>query len=59
GDLDKLKQLANSPTGFSEQAFNQAQKQEQQDEQTLQNEEKTFNSEQEGLKQAIQQARSQ
>ncbi|MFA4763557.1 vacuolating cytotoxin domain-containing protein, partial [Helicobacter pylori] len=30
-----------------------AQKQEQQDEQTLQNEEKTFNSEQEGLKQAI------
>ncbi|MCQ2673622.1 vacuolating cytotoxin domain-containing protein [Helicobacter pylori] len=52
GDLDKLKQLANS-TGFNEQAFNQAQKQEQQDEQTLQNEEKTFNSEQEGLKQAI------
>ncbi len=53
GDLDKLKQLANSKTGFNEQAFNQAQKQEQQDEQTLQNEEKTFNSEQEGLKQAI------
>ncbi|WP_033616585.1 vacuolating cytotoxin domain-containing protein [Helicobacter pylori] len=53
GDLDKLKQLANSTTGFSEQAFNQAQKQEQQDEQTLQNEEKTFNAEQEGLKQAI------
>ncbi|MGL2730557.1 vacuolating cytotoxin domain-containing protein [Helicobacter pylori] len=53
GDLDKLKQLANSPTGFSEQAFNQAQKQEQQDEQTLQNEEKTFSNEQEGLKQAI------
>ncbi|WQY01996.1 vacuolating cytotoxin domain-containing protein [Helicobacter pylori] len=53
GDLDKLKQLANSTTGFSEQAFNQAQKQEQQDEQTLQNEEKIFNSEQEGLKQAI------
>ncbi|RVY10065.1 toxin [Helicobacter pylori] len=53
GDLDKLQQLANSPTGFSEQAFNQAQKQEQQDEQTLQNEEKTFNAEQEGLKQAI------
>ncbi|MGL2466372.1 beta strand repeat-containing protein, partial [Helicobacter pylori] len=53
GDLDKLKQLANSTTGFSEQAFNQAQKQEQQDEQTLQNDEKTFNSEQEGLKQAI------
>ncbi|WQX21600.1 vacuolating cytotoxin domain-containing protein [Helicobacter pylori] len=52
GDLDKLKQLANS-TGFNEQAFNQAQKQEQQDEQTLQNEEKTFNAEQEGLKQAI------
>ncbi|WRA80216.1 vacuolating cytotoxin domain-containing protein [Helicobacter pylori] len=53
GDLDKLKQLANSPTGFNEQAFNQAQKQEQQDEQTLQNEEKTFNNEQEGLEQAI------
>ncbi len=53
GDLDKLKQLANSKTGFNEQAFNQAQKQEQQDEQTLQNEEKTFSNEQEGLKQAI------
>ncbi len=53
GDLNKLQQLANSTTGFNEQAFNQAQKQEQQDEQTLQNEEKTFNSEQEGLKQAI------
>ncbi len=58
-DLDKLQQLANSTTGFSEQAFTQAQKQEQQDEQTLQNEEKTFNSEQEGLKQAIQQAQAQ
>ncbi len=53
GDLDKLKQLANSTTGFNEQAFNQAQKQEQQDEQTLQNDENAFNSEQEGLKQAI------
>ncbi|WRA02669.1 vacuolating cytotoxin domain-containing protein [Helicobacter pylori] len=53
GDLNNLKQLANSTTGFNEQAFNQAQKQEQQDEQTLQNEEKTFNAEQEGLKQAI------
>ncbi|MGT0050400.1 vacuolating cytotoxin domain-containing protein [Helicobacter pylori] len=52
-DLDKLQQLANSPTGFNEQAFNQAQDKEQQDEQTLQNEEKTFNAEQEGLKQAI------
>ncbi|GAA8737231.1 vacuolating cytotoxin domain-containing protein [Helicobacter pylori] len=52
-DLDKLQQLANSPTGFSEQAFNQAQNKEQQDLQTLQNEEKTFSSEQEGLKQAI------
>ncbi len=52
-DLAQIKQLANSTTGFSEQAFNQAQKQEQQDEQTLQNEEKTFNAEQEGLKQAI------
>ncbi|WP_101003327.1 vacuolating cytotoxin domain-containing protein [Helicobacter pylori] len=52
-DLDKLQQLANSKTGFNEQAFNQAQSTEQQDEQTLQNEEKTFSSEQEGLKQAI------
>ncbi|GAA9502537.1 vacuolating cytotoxin domain-containing protein [Helicobacter pylori] len=53
GDLDKLQQLANSTTGFNEQAFNQAQDKEQQDEQTLQNEEKTFSSEQEGLKQAL------
>ncbi len=52
-DLDNLQQLANATTGFNEQAFNQAQDKEQQDEQTLQNEEKTFNSEQEGLKQAI------
>ncbi len=52
-DLDKLKQLANSTTGFNEQAFNQAQDKEQQDEQTLQNDEKTFNAEQEGLEQAI------
>ncbi|WP_154444411.1 vacuolating cytotoxin domain-containing protein [Helicobacter pylori] len=52
GDLDKLQQLVNS-TGFSEQAFNQAQDKEQQDEQTLQNEEKTFSNEQEGLRQAI------
>ncbi|GAA9156157.1 vacuolating cytotoxin domain-containing protein [Helicobacter pylori] len=52
GDLDKLQQLANS-TGFNEQAFNQAQDKEQQDEQTLQNEEKTFSSEQEGLEKAI------
>ncbi len=52
-DLDKLQQLANSTTGFNEQAFNQAQKQEQQDEQTLQNDENAFNTEQEGLKQAI------
>ncbi len=52
-DLAQIKQLANSKTGFNEQAFNQAQKQEQQDEQTLQNEEKTFSSEQEGLEQAI------
>ncbi len=53
GDLDKLQQLANSTTGFNQQAFNQAQSTEQQDLQTLQNEEKTFDSEQEGLKQAI------
>ncbi|MFP6053127.1 vacuolating cytotoxin domain-containing protein [Helicobacter pylori] len=59
GDLDKLQQLANSKTGFNEQAFNQAQDKEQQDEQTLQNKEKTFNAEQEGLKQAIQQAQAQ
>ncbi len=52
-DLAQIKQLANSTTGFNEQAFNTAQKQEQQDEQTLQNDEKTFNNEQEGLKQAI------
>ncbi|WQW48991.1 vacuolating cytotoxin domain-containing protein [Helicobacter pylori] len=59
GDLDKLKQLANSKTGFSEQAFNQAQSTEQQDEQTLQNEEKTFNTEQDSLNKAIQQAQAQ
>ncbi|WP_024948544.1 vacuolating cytotoxin domain-containing protein [Helicobacter pylori] len=53
GDLDKLQQLANSKTGFNEQAFNQAQSTEQQDEQTLQENEKTFNSEQEGLEKAI------
>ncbi len=52
-DLAQIKQLANSTTGFNEQAFNQAQDKEQQDEQTLQNDEKTFNAEQEGLKQAI------
>lgn len=52
-DLAQIKQLTNSTTGFNEQAFNQAQKQEQQDEQALQNEENAFNTEQEGLKQAI------
>ncbi len=52
-DLAQIKQLANSTTGFNEQAFTQAQKQEQQDEQTLQNNENAFNTEQEGLKQAI------
>ncbi|WP_187929315.1 vacuolating cytotoxin domain-containing protein [Helicobacter pylori] len=52
-DLAQIKQLANSKTGFNEQAFNQAQKQEQQDEQTLQNDENAFNTEQEGLEQAI------
>ncbi|GAA8080754.1 vacuolating cytotoxin domain-containing protein [Helicobacter pylori] len=52
-DLDNLQQLANATTGFNEQAFNQAQSTEQQDEQTLQGEEKTFNSEQEGLEKAI------
>ncbi|GAA8322205.1 vacuolating cytotoxin domain-containing protein [Helicobacter pylori] len=58
-DLAQIKQLANSTTGFNEQAFTQAQKQEQQDEQTLQNEENAFNTEQEGLEQAIQQAQEQ
>ncbi|GAA9799278.1 vacuolating cytotoxin domain-containing protein [Helicobacter pylori] len=53
GDLDKLQQLANASTGFNEQAFNQAQNKEQQDLQTLQNDENTFNAEQEGLKQAL------
>ncbi|OOC33276.1 vacuolating cytotoxin domain-containing protein [Helicobacter pylori] len=52
-DLTQIKQLANSTTGFNEQAFTQAQKQEQQDEQTLQNDENAFNTEQEGLEQAI------
>ncbi len=58
-DLDKLQQLANSKTGFNEQAFNQAQNKEQQDEQTLQGEEKTFSSEQEGLEKAIANAKEQ
>ncbi len=53
GDLDKLQQLANAPTGFNQQAFKNSQSTEQQDEQTLQENENTFNSEQEGLKQAI------
>ncbi|GAA6934905.1 vacuolating cytotoxin domain-containing protein [Helicobacter pylori] len=53
GDLDKLQQLANTPTGFNQQAFKNAQSTEQQDEQTLQNEEKTFSSEQEGLEKAL------
>lgn len=53
GDLNNLKQLANSTTGFNEQAFNQAQKQEQQDEQTLQNDESAFNTEQDSLNKAI------
>ncbi len=53
GDLDKLQQLANSPIGFNQQAFKNAQSTEQQDLQTLQENENTFSSEQEGLKQAI------
>ncbi|ABF84970.1 vacuolating cytotoxin domain-containing protein [Helicobacter pylori] len=52
-DLAQIKQLANSTTGFNQQAFNQAQSTEQQDEQTLQNEENTFNIEQESLDKAI------
>ncbi len=58
-DLTNMKQLANSTTGFNEQAFNQEQAKEQQALQTLQNEENTFSSEQEGLKQALQQAEQQ
>ncbi|WP_096470231.1 vacuolating cytotoxin domain-containing protein [Helicobacter pylori] len=53
GDLDKLQQLANAPTGFNQQAFKNAQSTEQQDLQTLQGEEKAFSSEQEGLEKAI------
>ncbi|WP_154466707.1 vacuolating cytotoxin domain-containing protein [Helicobacter pylori] len=53
GDLDKLQQLANAPTGFNQQAFKNAQSTEQQDLQTLQENENTFNSEQEGLEKAI------
>ncbi|GAA8524598.1 vacuolating cytotoxin domain-containing protein [Helicobacter pylori] len=52
-DLDNLKQLANSPTGFNQQAFKNAQSTEQQDLQTLQENENTFNSEQDGLEKAI------
>ncbi|WRB77824.1 vacuolating cytotoxin domain-containing protein [Helicobacter pylori] len=53
GDLDKLQQLANAPTGFNQQAFKNTQSTEQQDLQILQENENTFSSEQEGLKQAI------
>ncbi len=52
-DLTNIKQLANSTTGFNEQAFKNAQNQEQQDEQTLQNDENAFSSEQEGLQKAL------
>ncbi|MGL2742162.1 vacuolating cytotoxin domain-containing protein [Helicobacter pylori] len=52
-DLAQIKQLANSTTGFNEQAFKKAQSNEQQDLKTLQSEENAFNAEQEGLKQAI------
>ncbi|WQY28729.1 vacuolating cytotoxin domain-containing protein [Helicobacter pylori] len=52
-DLANVKQLANSTTGFNQQAFKNAQSTEQQDLQTLQGEEKTFSSEQEGLEKAI------
>ncbi|MUU64743.1 toxin [Helicobacter pylori] len=58
-DLENVKQLANSTTGFNEQAFTQAQKQEQQDEQALQNDENAFNTEQDSLNKAIQQAQEQ
>ncbi|QQW82321.1 vacuolating cytotoxin domain-containing protein [Helicobacter pylori] len=56
-DLANVKQLANSTTGFNEQAFNQAQSAEEQDLQTLQENEKTFSSEQESLDKAIAQAK--
>ncbi|NOJ65814.1 toxin [Helicobacter pylori H13-1] len=52
-DLANVKQLANAPTGFNQQAFKNAQNTEQQDLQTLQENENTFNSEQEGLEKAI------
>ncbi|UOS59858.1 vacuolating cytotoxin domain-containing protein [Helicobacter pylori] len=52
-DLANVKQLANAPTGFNQQAFKNAQSTEQQDLQTLQKNEKTFSSEQEGLEKAI------
>ncbi|MGN8376911.1 vacuolating cytotoxin domain-containing protein [Helicobacter pylori] len=58
-DLAQIKQLANSTTGFNEQAFTQAQKQEQQDEQTLQNDENAFNTEQDSLNKAVQQVQAQ
>ncbi|GAA9881160.1 vacuolating cytotoxin domain-containing protein [Helicobacter pylori] len=52
-DLAQIKQLANSTTGFNQQAFKNAQSTEQQDLQTLQENENTFNAEQEGLEQAL------
>ncbi len=52
-DLANVKQLANAPTSFNQQAFKNAQSTEQQDLQTLQENENTFNAEQEGLEQAI------
>ncbi|BCJ01096.1 putative vacuolating cytotoxin (VacA)-like protein VlpC [Helicobacter pylori] len=52
-DLANVKQLANAPIGFNQQAFKNAQSTEQQDEQTLQENENTFNSEQEGLEKAL------
>ncbi|GAA6886884.1 vacuolating cytotoxin domain-containing protein [Helicobacter pylori] len=52
-DLANVKQLANAPTGFNQQAFKNAQSTEQQDLQILQENEKTFSSEQEGLEKAI------
>ncbi|GAA9847780.1 vacuolating cytotoxin domain-containing protein [Helicobacter pylori] len=52
-DLANVKQLANAPTGFNQQAFKNAQSTEQQDLQTLQNEEETFSGEQERLEKAI------
>lgn len=52
-DLAQIKQLANSTTGFNEQAFKNVQSNEQQDLKILQNDENAFNTEQDSLNKAI------